>query len=474
MTYRFRYVVVSIVAVLLFVIPFTASADRADDILAEIAEIFAQIQQLQAQLDAISSGGGTGTTNPTTTTPTTTSNCPLIRRSLGLGSSGSDVTNLQQYLAQDPNIYPEGIVSGYFGSLTERALQRWQAAHGIVSSGSPETTGYGAVGPRTRNALQNCGDSVPANFGARVGVSPTSGEVPLTINARVTLNTAKSCSRATYNLDFGDGTTPTKVIVPENHCQEMIQNIGHTYSSVGSYNVTLGIGNNQTSIPVTVREKFNFNIPDITPSSGAAPLTVQIQTTFETQSCASLPHEFQTFRINFGDGTSEDLYVHNASSVPTDCGRSITKSLPHTYTTNGQYKVVLEEVGPDSTGAAVIVSTDEIGTVDVNTAGTGIVIEPFSVSPNSGVAPLTVLAKFSHGLCREAESWRLDWGDGIRNEEELIRDTSAGITCSAISANRSFYHTYADSGTYQVRLYKGGGTINTAPLFGTETVIVSQ
>jgi len=474
MVYRIRYIAVSVIAIFIFVIPFMASADRQSDILQEIAEIFTQIQQLQAQLDAISRGSGTGATNPTNTTPTTTSNCPLIRRSLGLGSSGSDVTNLQQYLAQDPNIYPEGIVSGYFGTLTEKALQRWQAAHGIVSSGSPETTGYGAVGPRTRNALQNCGDSVPSSFGALINVSPTSGEVPLAVNARVTVNTSNSCSRATYNLDFGDGTAPVKVNVPENHCQEMLQNIGHTYSNVGSYNVSLGIGNNRTSIPVTVRERFNFNIPTITPSVGPAPLTVQIQATFETQSCSSLPHEFQTFRVNFGDGTSEDVYVHNASNVPTDCGKSITKSLPHKYSTNGQYTVVLEEVGPDVTGAATVVNTDEIGTVDVSATGTGITIEPFSVSPESGTVPLTVLAKFSHGLCREAESWRLDWGDGIQHEETLIRDTSSGVACSAVSANRSFYHTFAQPGNYQVSLYKGGGSINTAPLFGSKNISVSQ
>jgi len=462
---------VSVIAIFIFVIPFITSADRQSDILQEIAEIFTQIQQLQAQLDAVSSG--TGTSNTTATTPTTTSNCPVIRRSLALGSSGNDVTNLQQYLAQDSNIYPEGIVSGYFGALTERALQRWQAAHGIVSSGSPETTGYGAVGPRTRNALQNCGDFVPSNFGALMNVTPTSGEVPLTINTKVTVNTSKSCSRATYNLDFGDGTPTTKIDVPENRCKEIVQNIGHTYDSAGTYNVTLGIGTNKTAVPVTVREKFELNNPSVSPISGPAPLFTQIQTSFKTQSCSALPHNFQIFRINFGDGTSEDLYVHNASFVSTDCDKTLTKSIQHTYSTNGTYSVVLEEVGPDSTGAASVVSTKEIGTVTVGD-NTGVIIESFSVSPSAGSAPLSVLAKFSHGLCREAESWRLDWGDGILHEENLVRETDPSVTCSALFANRSFFHTYAQPGSYVVRLYKGGSTLNTAPLFGTKNITVTQ
>jgi peptidoglycan hydrolase-like protein with peptidoglycan-binding domain len=67
------------------------------------------------------------------------------------------VAALQQFLAEDPSLYPEGTVSGYFGALTEAAVQRFQARYGIVSSGSAATTGYGAIGPKTRakmNSLQ--------------------------------------------------------------------------------------------------------------------------------------------------------------------------------------------------------------------------------------------------------------------------------------------------------------------------------
>ena len=81
------------------------------------------------------------------------SNCPTINRTLVRGNSGADVSLLQQFLAQDSTIYPGALVTGYFGTLTERAVQRWQVQQGIVSSGSPVTTGYGLVGPRTRAAI---------------------------------------------------------------------------------------------------------------------------------------------------------------------------------------------------------------------------------------------------------------------------------------------------------------------------------
>ena len=72
-------------------------------------------------------------------------------------SRGSQVSALQEFLKRDKTLYPEGIISGFFGPATERAVQRFQAKYNLVTKGTPSTTGYGAVGPKTRsqlNALQ--------------------------------------------------------------------------------------------------------------------------------------------------------------------------------------------------------------------------------------------------------------------------------------------------------------------------------
>jgi hypothetical protein len=63
------------------------------------------------------------------------------------------VERLQKILAKDKTVYPEGLVTGYFGPATLRAVQAFQKKNAIVSSGTPETTGYGAIGPRTAKAL---------------------------------------------------------------------------------------------------------------------------------------------------------------------------------------------------------------------------------------------------------------------------------------------------------------------------------
>lgn len=64
---------------------------------------------------------------------------------LGLGSRGDDVTRLQQLIAKDSSIYPEGLVTGYFGNLTVKAVRAFQAKYGISQ--------VGRVGPQTRTKL---------------------------------------------------------------------------------------------------------------------------------------------------------------------------------------------------------------------------------------------------------------------------------------------------------------------------------
>jgi peptidoglycan hydrolase-like protein with peptidoglycan-binding domain len=78
----------------------------------------------------------------------------MITSQLDLGDTGSNVTELQSYLSET-TFYPAKLVTGYFGSLTQGGVQKFQVSQGIVSSGSPVTTGYGRVGPITLNALNS-------------------------------------------------------------------------------------------------------------------------------------------------------------------------------------------------------------------------------------------------------------------------------------------------------------------------------
>lgn len=109
------------------------SASDLADVQAQIAAILADIQAIQ-----------------TTTAPQGTALGYNFVRSLALGMSSADVTNLQQALKTDSSIYPEGKVTGYFGALTLKAVKAFQEKYGIASEGQ---AGYGYVGPKTRAKL---------------------------------------------------------------------------------------------------------------------------------------------------------------------------------------------------------------------------------------------------------------------------------------------------------------------------------
>jgi peptidoglycan hydrolase-like protein with peptidoglycan-binding domain len=75
----------------------------------------------------------------------------LFSGPLSLGMRSNEVALLQTLLKTDPSVYPEGIVSGYFGPQTKRAVERFQLKYGFAKEGDP---GFGSVGPKSRAKLQ--------------------------------------------------------------------------------------------------------------------------------------------------------------------------------------------------------------------------------------------------------------------------------------------------------------------------------
>jgi len=68
----------------------------------------------------------------------------LIKQ-LRFGMTGEDVKLLQEILATDPDVYPEGLVTGYFGPLTRNAVKKFQKIAGIEQ--------VGVVGPKTLSKI---------------------------------------------------------------------------------------------------------------------------------------------------------------------------------------------------------------------------------------------------------------------------------------------------------------------------------
>lgn len=126
----------------IFLSPVFASALSIGDLQAKLQVLLAQIKVLQGQSSGMVAGAST-------------TGCPIITVRLEKGMTHSQVVVLKKFLMNE-GLMAENSYTTYFGSLTETALQKWQCKKGIVCSGSPSSTGYGATGPATRVALQNC------------------------------------------------------------------------------------------------------------------------------------------------------------------------------------------------------------------------------------------------------------------------------------------------------------------------------
>ncbi|MDO8717034.1 MAG: peptidoglycan-binding domain-containing protein [Dehalococcoidales bacterium] len=113
--------------------------------------------------------------------------------------SDGQVSKLQQFLALDASVYPEGKVTGYFGPATLAAVQRWQRSHSIVSSGDPDTTGYGFVGPKTRTAIACSSPPTPTTPITQTSTATstsTTGSTTPSIVTTTSTSTQQSCVAA--------------------------------------------------------------------------------------------------------------------------------------------------------------------------------------------------------------------------------------------------------------------------------------
>jgi peptidoglycan hydrolase-like protein with peptidoglycan-binding domain len=81
--------------------------------------------------------------------------CMTFNRDLAIGSAGEDVTRLQKFLVSKGFLaVPAGVDYGYFGSLTQSGVAKWQSANGITE------IKYGYFGANSRQSFGVCDDIV--------------------------------------------------------------------------------------------------------------------------------------------------------------------------------------------------------------------------------------------------------------------------------------------------------------------------
>lgn len=131
-----------IILVLAISNPLSASAQTtsASSLSALLQALQQQIETLKAQIEVLRQAQSQARIAAQDVSETL-----KLVRGLKEGMSGEDVKLLQETLAANPEIYPEGIISGYFGRLTAQAVKRFQKKFDIEQ--------VGQVGPKTLKEL---------------------------------------------------------------------------------------------------------------------------------------------------------------------------------------------------------------------------------------------------------------------------------------------------------------------------------
>ncbi len=120
------------------IFPMLASAETNG--IAKIEELLAQIKALQSQIASLNQ-------QKVQLEVQTQQTVLEIMQGLSVGSEGEQVKLLQTLLSSDTELYPEAMITGYYGPATRRAIERFQRRNGLES--------VGFVGPRTRMALNS-------------------------------------------------------------------------------------------------------------------------------------------------------------------------------------------------------------------------------------------------------------------------------------------------------------------------------
>ncbi|HEY4488720.1 MAG TPA: PKD domain-containing protein [Candidatus Paceibacterota bacterium] len=397
--------------------------------------------------------------SPLSSTAQSADACPNLQRTLRFGMSGSDVSALQRFLGKEGYFFMEP--TGFFGRVTEGALQSWQAAVGIVSSGSPQTTGWGVAGPKTRAVIHSRCDVTTTPEMLRA--SPQRGEAPLnvTFSARIPAGSTE------YRIEFGDGSNAK--IPPQRGCSSIYggrcpdPSVSHTYAEDGTYTARLmyqppwscnGPAACPTVMPqerevdtavVRVGESSAGLVPTIVGVDG--PSSLEIGETGVWNVRVSDQRDDLKYSVSWGD----ELVLTQIEAFAFLRPSQSSATFMHAYERAGTYSPRFNVTNAHGTASKSLQVA--VGTLDFRS-------HVFFASPQSGSTPLTVTFTFYGPYVLGSpqgtpKSYRVDFGDGT---------TATPVDCIPYGYRQcTIQHTYTRTGTYTARLIDPGGCATDAP-----------
>lgn len=415
--------------------------------------------QMQAIISLISSFGadavtvknveaslrGQATTGSSSTSGTSASGSACIALSFDLyldrtdAQTNGEITKLQQFLAQDSSIYPEGRVTGYFGPATERALQRWQSMKGVVSSGDADTTGYGYIGPKTRAALA-CGGNTSNTNTRKIAITPA-------INSFIASPTSVSSGQA-VTLSWGTSLATDCGILRDTY-HWVAQHLGTS----GSYTVYPTTSTTYTLSCLGTADGSGKDAPgaqqnafvSVTGSTAVTPSIIVTK--------VSLPYIYVTY-ANIAN-TEVDLVSKSSGNVVhnqgiTGTSGTVTIQVQQSLSTGYYFFRVLKKYGD---GGTLIESTPfQIEGAPPQT--NPVTINSFSASQTSITSGIPVTFTWSSNLTSNDISY---YGGGCGISALTSSNQQIHITSGATSgANGSVTYTPSLTATYTLTCSSGG------------------
>jgi peptidoglycan hydrolase-like protein with peptidoglycan-binding domain len=316
-----------LVSIAALAVPLAVYAAGSTDLTTQMNALLQQLSALEAQLTAMQSStsqSSSASVNSAAATPTATTSAEqcMFSRTLSPGDSGVDVFSLQQYLIAQGLLSADS-ATGYFGAMTEAALGTWQADNGIVSSGTPATTGFGAFGTRTWTAMQKACTGGTVNLSCPSYTPPQENECQGTWSV---IKKANGCAASWRCTMISVSTTPT-VSPPasSNTCGSAVS-LSCPTGSLLQVNAQC-----QQSCVLSAASAEGPATYDIAPFSGHTPVSV-------TFLASDVP--FGVYTANFGDGTKAQM----TSVSCTIDGRVCTYRALHGYSTAGAFTATIVDV----------------------------------------------------------------------------------------------------------------------------------
>ena len=371
-------------------------------------------------------------------TPIVGSTCPNLVRNLGPGASGGDVAQLQEHLGNTGDFrFPTA--TGFYGSLTVSAVQAFQCRALGLCSGSVTTNGYGAVGPQTRVALtQTCGNNEQPTV-CTLQYDPVCGRKGEDIRTY-----GNSCMLKASNAQFlyegqcrpdTTSTAPHSCKVWNDGCNTCTRTEpGGPLACTKRACIWQGI----PMCEMYFDDEPRSGAPVIHGFEGPVVLTPGAVGTWSIK--ASDPNnDSLSYKVDWGDAR----FIRPLQSLSDFAGFGFVQNttFTHSYANPGIYTISVTV--RDAQGLEARTTT----TVKVDQSSTR---TDFSVSPVSGVAPVTTTATVTlpprtpglFEVCGPIVVGKISWGDGTTESMSRLGCSDQRVVIAQ--------HTYTNPGTYTV------------------------